>query len=170
MNRFLIYLGRFALIVIGYAVAVLAASVALHVLILPRIGLQEELSTPVVTSIMFWSIPFMALVIAYLAFVPSMVAIGLAEVFSARGWLYHALAGGVVGLVLAVLLQTSAPDDLLAAGSELELIPPGQSILDPGFLAVLAGSGMFGGLAYWLVTGRTSGGWALRGHRHLDES
>lgn len=159
MNRFMIYLGRFALIVLGYAVAALVASIALHVLILPRMGLEEETAAPAVGAVMFWSIPFMTLVIAYLAFVPSMVAIGLAEAFSARSWLYHVLAGGIVGLALAVMFQGTAPDDLLAAGSELEIIPPGQSIYDPVFLAVLAGAGMFGGLAYWLVAGRTSGGW-----------
>jgi hypothetical protein len=162
MNRFLIYLGRFAVIVVGYAVAVLVASAALHVLILPRIGLEEEMSTHAASVVMFWSIPFMALVIAYLAFMPSMIAIGLAEALSARSWLYHALAGGIVGLLLAVLFQTSGPDDFLAAGSELEIIPPGQSIYDPVFLAVLAGSGMFGGLAYWLVAGRSSGTWRCR--------
>ncbi|MGE0283385.1 MAG: hypothetical protein AB7P20_22585 [Rhizobiaceae bacterium] len=162
MNRFLIYLGRFALIVAGYALAALVASIALHVLTLPRVGLQQEMSGPVVASIMFWSIPFMALIIAYMAFVPSMIAIGLGEALSARGWLYYALAGGLIGFMLAMLFQGSAPDDFLAAGSELEVLPPDQSIYDPVFLAVLAGSGMFGGLAYWLVTGRTSGGWALR--------
>lgn len=167
MNRFLIYLGRFTLILIGYMAAVLAASVALHMLTIPRIGLEEDLSAPAASVVLFWSIPFMALVIAYLAFVPSMIAIGLAEALSARSWLYHALAGGVVGLVIALTFQGSAPDDFLAAGSELEIIPPGQSIYDPVFLAVLAGSGMFGGLAYWLVAGRTSGGWAMR--RRVDE-
>jgi len=168
MNRFLIYLGRFTLILIGYVAAVLVASVALHLLILPRIGLEEEMSAPTASVILFWSIPFMALVIAYLAFVPSVIAIGLAEALSARSWLYHTLAGGIIGLVIALMFQGSAPDDVLAAGSELELIAPGQSIYDPVFLAVLAGSGMFGGLAYWLVTGRTSGGWTTR--RRVDEN
>jgi hypothetical protein len=89
----------------------------------------------------------MALIIAYMAFVPSMIAIGLGEAFSARGWLYYALAGGFIGFMLAMLFQGSAPDDFLAAGSDLDVLPPDQSIYDPVFLAVLVGSGMFGGLA-----------------------
>lgn len=168
MDRLLIYLARFAVIIAGYALAALTASAAMHILMLPQVGLQQEMTAPAVVAIMTWSIPFIALFIAYFAFVPSMVAIGIGEMFSARGWLYHALAGGAVGVALAVLFQTTAPDDFLSAGSELEIIPPGRSIHDPTFLATLAGAGMFGGLAYWLVAGRTAGNWRSAAKRPLS--
>lgn len=159
MSRFFVYFGRLILIAIGYVCAVIAASAAMHLFILPTLGFGREEAGPIIVASYVFSIPVVALFVAYFALLPSLVVIAIAELWSVRGWLYHALGGGAVGLVLAVLFRTTSPDDFLAAGSDLEVIPPGNSIFDPSLLAVMIGSGIVGGLAYWLIAGNTSGSW-----------
>jgi hypothetical protein len=159
LDRLLIYLGRFAVIIIGYFLAALAASAAMHLLILPTLGFSRNEAAPIVTGAVVFSVPFVALFVGYYALLPSLVVIAIAEIWSVRGWLFHALGGGAVGLVVAMLFRATAPDDILAAGSDLQVIPPSNSIFDPNLLAVMIGSGMIGGLAYWLIAGRSSGSW-----------
>lgn len=158
MDRFLLYLGRLILILIGYLAACLAASAAMHLLILPQLGFSREAAEPLATAAYAFSIPFASLFIAYFALAPSAVAIAIAEAWSLRSWLYHALGGGAVGLALAALSRGSA-DDMLSAGGEIGILPPGSSILDVGILSIAIGSGMIGGMVYWLIAGSTSGSW-----------
>lgn len=159
MDRFITYLGRFALIIIGYFAAALAASAAMHLLILPTLGFRPEETAPIVTGAVVFSIPFIALFVGYYALLPSLVIIAIAEMWGVRSWLFHALGGGAVGASIAMLFRATAPDDILAAGSDIQVLPPGNSIFDPRLLAVMIGSGMIGGLAYWLIAGRGSGSW-----------
>lgn len=159
MNRVLIYLGRFAIDIAGYAIAALVASLVLHILALPQFGLSDVQPGSVTAAVLLVWIPFVALFIAYFAFLPSLVAIAIAEVMGLRSWLYHALAGGVIGLVLTMLYRSSVDADFLEVGSGLELIPPGYSIHDPAFLATVVGAGMFAGIAFWAVAGRSAGLW-----------
>lgn len=159
MSRFLVLLGRLILILIAYLLAALAASAAMHLFILPTLGFSRDEAGAVITAAYVFSIPFVALFVAYFALFPSLVVIAIAELWSVRGWLYHALGGGAVGFALAVLFRTTAPDDMLEAGSDLQVIPPGNSIFDLNLLAVMIGSGIVGGLVYWLIAGSTSGSW-----------
>jgi len=147
MNRVLVYLVRFAVIVLGFAVAALSASAFLHLLVAGAAGLPPQDLSAVFAGPAIISVPFVALFGAYFAFVPSIFAILAAEVLSLRGWLYHALAGGVVGLV--------------AAGAVLwpQATVPGDAMADAGLLGAIVGAGMVGGSAYWLVAGRLAGRW-----------
>lgn len=147
MSRVLVYLVRFAVIVLGFAVAALAASAFLHLLVAGAAGLPPEDVSAVFTGPAIVSVPFVALFVAYFAFVPSIFVILAAEVLSLRGWLYHALAGGTVGLV--------------AAGAVLwpQAAVPGDAMADAGLLGAIVGAGIVGGIAYWLVAGRLAGRW-----------
>ena len=159
MGRLLLYIGRLILVIIAYLVAALAASAAMHLFVLPRLGFDREQAGAVATAAYVFSVPFVALFVAYFALLPALVVIAIAELWSVRSWLYHALGGGAVGLALAVMFRTSASEGFLEAGSDLQVIPPGHSIFDLNLLAVMLGAGMVGGLAYWAIAGSTSGSW-----------
>src|SRR6185295_5971460 len=97
----------------------------------------------VMGSIVF-SIPFIALFVAYFAFLPAIPAILLSEILGKRDWLYHAISGAVVALVIVVFMRGAAD-----AGNE--------AITDARFALALIGGGICGGIAYWLVAGRLAG-------------
>ena len=80
----------------------------------------------------------LAFLLAPLMAAPAVVAILLAEMFSIRTWVYHAVAGAAT-LVL--------PWSMTPTGFEGPMFGAGQ-ILACGFIA---------GLVYWLVAGRSSG-------------
>ena len=146
MSRVLVYLGRFALILVGYAVASLAASAFLHVVTLGSLGFTADEAPAVVMGSLVFSIPFVALFVAYFAFLPAVPAILLAEILGKRDWLYHAISGAVVALVILVAIRGAAE-----AGNE--------ATTDARFALALIGGGMCGGIAYWLVAGRLAGNW-----------
>jgi hypothetical protein len=149
MTRVVNYLIRFAVIIGGYVVASLAASAFLNIVTLASLGFTAgEAPAAAMGSIVF-SIPFIALFVAYFAFIPSVVAILISEIFGLRDWLYHALAGAVVAGVVIGLFRGAAE-----AGYE--------AVADPRFALAIIGAGMCGGIGYWLVAGRTAGIWRQR--------
>ena len=109
-------------------------------------GLAPEETRLVATSSFVFSIPFVALFVAYFAFIPSAFAIGIGEIASKRDWLFYALAGAVVALVIIGFSRSGEG----AAFAE---------IADLNFALAVIGSGMCGGIGYWLVAGRTAGSW-----------
>jgi hypothetical protein len=152
MSRVLVYLGRFALILAGYAIASLAASAFLYVVTLGSLGFTADEAPAVVMGSIVFSVPFMALFVAYFAFLPAIPAILLSEILGKRDWLYHAISGAVVALVIVVVIRGAAD-----AGN--------QAITYPRFALALIGGGMCGGIAYWLVAGRLAGNWRARVRR-----
>lgn len=144
MTRIVAYLFRFAVISIGYAVAALAASAFLNVVMLAWFGFTPEETRMVATGSLVFSIPFVVLFVAYFAFIPAFLAIVIGEVAGKRDWLFYALAGGVVALVIIGFSRGGGG----AAFAE---------IADLNFALVVIGSGMCGGIGYWLVAGRSAG-------------
>lgn len=149
MNRILTYLVRFAVIIAGYVVASLAASAFLNIVTLASLGFTADEAPAAAMGSIVFSIPFIALFVAYFAFVPSVVAILISEIFGLRDWLYHALAGGVVAAVVIGFFRGAAE-----AGNE--------AVTDPRFALGIIGAGMCGGIGYWLIAGRTAGSWRQR--------
>ena len=143
MSGVLAVLARFALALLGYATACLAASAFLHVLFFGWSGLADGESLPVFAPGLMVSVPVLALFIAHLAFWPAVAAIAVGEFLGKRDWLFYGLAGGAVALVF-IGLFFSAPRS--AAG-------PGDTAI---FLAMI-GAGIAGGLAYWLAAGQWPG-------------
>ena len=100
MTRILTYLGRFVMILVGYTVASLAASAFLNIVFLASAGFDADETPQCLTGSLIFSIPFVALFVAYFAFIPSARAILVAEIFGKRDWLYYAVAGGIVAVVV----------------------------------------------------------------------
>ncbi|OBQ63403.1 hypothetical protein [Mesorhizobium erdmanii] len=150
MTRFVAYLVRFAVILFGYAVASLAASAFLNVLFLASLGYTPDHTHPTMTASLYVSIPFVALFVAYFAFLPSVIVILVAEIIGRRDWLYYALAGAVVAGVFLGLVD-HAQESIFA-------------VKETGAIMAVIGGGMVGGIFYWLAAGR----WA--GSRWTDEN
>lgn len=155
MSRFLVYIGRFAVILAGYAMAALAASAFLHLLVLGAAGFQPDEAPPVFLRSLVFSIPFTALFVSYFAFLPAGAAILVGEVLGLRNWLFYALAGAAAGLAVAVLFRQS-PTIVETAGAVVE-----PAFAAPRFVASMIGCGIVGGLAYWLCAGRSAGSWLM---------
>ncbi len=107
MSRLIAYLVRFAVILFGYAVASLAASAFLNILFLASLGYMPEHAHPTATASLYFSIPFVALFVAYFAFMPAAIVILLAEILGRRDWLFYALAGAVVAAVFLGLVDNA---------------------------------------------------------------
>jgi MFS family permease len=82
---------------------------------------------------------------AIFAFPFALVALGIAELWRIRSWLYYALVGIVISLggLAAVYLNE---------------VPGQPSILNDYALIAFATVGLLAGLTYWLVAGRCAGG------------
>ncbi|GLS41802.1 hypothetical protein GCM10010869_73990 [Mesorhizobium tianshanense] len=145
MNRLVAYLIRFAVILIGYGVASLAASAFLNIIFLASLGYTPQHAHPTATASLYFSIPFVALFVAYFAFMPAAIVILVSEILGRRDWLFYALAGAVVAVVfLGFAYQT--------ADANVE-------VTDPRTVAAVIGCGMVGGIFYWLSAGRWAGNW-----------
>ena len=168
MRRFFDLLGRVLLMMVGFAAAALAASAAMHALTLPALGFEEAEVPLIIAGTAPFSVPFVAIFVAYLSFLPSLAVIAIAELWSLRSWVYHVVGGGLVGFGVAMRFRAHAPDEAITVAMDTPFLAPGNSILDPRLGVVLVLSGMVGGLAYWLIAGRSSGGWK-RNHKAATE-
>lgn len=147
MSRVLGHFLHLAAILIGYGAASLAASAFLHLLFLGWVGLPIG-QEPNQQMALVFSIPLVALFVAYFAFFPAAVVILIAELLGRRDWLTYALGGGVVAALFLSFLRLSADPDF--------------EVSDPGMMAAIVGSGIVGGIGYWLVAGRSAGWWHAR--------
>jgi hypothetical protein len=155
VTRIFVYLGRLALILFAYAFASLAASVFLHVASLGALGFTPDEAPAVVMRSVVFSVPFVALFVAYFAFLPSLAAILLSEILGKRDWLHYAISGAVVAIVVVAFFRIAAE-----SGSD--------AVTDSRFALGLVGGGMCGGIAYWLLAGRLAGSW--RGELNFSEA
>ncbi|UVK39707.1 hypothetical protein LHFGNBLO_001106 [Mesorhizobium sp. AR10] len=145
MSRLVAYLIRFAVILIGYVVASLAASAFLNIMFLASLGYAPEHAHPTATASLYFSIPFVALFVAYFAFMPAAIVIIVSEIFSRRDWLFYALAGAVVAAVFLGFVHQTADANF--------------DVTDTSAVLAVVGCGMVGGIFYWLSAGRWAGSW-----------
>lgn len=145
MRRIIAYLVRFAAILVGYVVASLAASGFLNILFLAHLGYTPSNPEPTATASLYFSVPFLALFVAYFAFVPAVIVILIAEILGRRDWLFYALGGAVIAIVFLGFAHTVADADF--------------DISDTNARLALVGAGMVGGIFYWLFAGRWAGSW-----------
>ncbi|RWD19801.1 hypothetical protein, partial [Mesorhizobium sp.] len=136
MSRFIAYLIRFAVILVGYIAASLAASAFLNILFLGSLGYTPDQAHPTATASLYFSIPFVALFVAYFAFMPATVVILAAEVLGRRDWLFYAIAGGGVAAAFLGFVRQSGD--------------PNFVVTDTSAILAVIGSGMVGGIFYWL--------------------
>ena len=145
MRRIIAYLIRFAAILIGYVIASLAASAFLNVLFLGHFGYAPEPGHPTIAPALYFSVPFVALFVAYFGFVPAAVVILIAEVLGRRDWLFYALGGAVIAVIFLGFAHHVSDGDFDITGTNARL--------------AIVGAGMVGGIFYWLSAGRWAGSW-----------
>lgn len=158
MSRIARILVRFCVIIAGYVCASLAASAALHVAWIGAVGIDAAQAPWLVVGGATFSVPFVALFVAYFTFLPATVAIAIAELAGWRDWLIYALAGGVIAAVVTSIFWGSRMGEPPLDGPDMPLTGS-LRIDDPRVLAALVAAGLVGGVAYWLVAGRDAGGW-----------
>lgn len=162
MSRILAIIVRLFVMLAGYLAAALAASAFLHLLILGSLGFTAEQMPSVVGGTIVFSIPFIALFVAYFSLIPAIVVLLIAELLARRDWLTYTIGGAAVGIAVAALYwQGSLPN-----AGELGLADPrpdgNPALTSPAFHALVVGGGAVGGLIYWLVAGRFAGNWQRR--------
>jgi hypothetical protein len=145
MEAVAILLVRLVIILVGYIAAALASSTFIQLLFLGSAGLLEADIRPVAWAGLTISIPFVALLIAYFTFIPSVAAIFVAELFGRRDWLSYAGLGAAVGIAFIGMARGD-----FDTGIDLTSTPIALGII---------GGGIVGGVAYWLVAGRSAGSW-----------
>ncbi len=150
MDKILYFIGRFIVIVIGYVCAALIAGFFLNVMILAVVGRLPALINPdYINSWLanllneFWPVfllatPYMAAVIGYIAFWPSLALIAAGEYFGKSDSLFYTVGGMLAGLLL------------FAYGFQ----PDVQNADEALMLMSCAAAGVAGGFTYWLVAGR----------------
>ncbi|TIT63638.1 MAG: hypothetical protein E5W90_24940 [Mesorhizobium sp.] len=145
MTRLVAYIVRFAVILFGYAVAALAASAFLNILFLASLGYAPAQAHPAATASLYFSIPFVALFVAYFGFMPAAVVILIAEILGRRDWLFYALAGALVAGVFLGLVDNVRESAF--------------AVTETSAIMAVIGGGMVGGIFYWLSAGRWAGSW-----------
>lgn len=155
MNGVLAIIFRLAVVLLGYIGASLASSAFINILALGALG--AEPGDPIATASLVFMIPFMALFVAYFAFFPSLLVIFFTEYLGKRDWLTHAIGGGVVAL--AVVGFAFGTDKVWRVGVRARLEPFWLPLDDPSTALLLVGAGLVGGIAYWLIAGRSAGSW-----------
>lgn len=142
MSRVAAYFFRCAAILAGYAAASLAASAFLNLVFLSAdSGTGDE---PLAASLAF-SIPVVALFVAYFGFIPAAALIFVSEMSGRRSLPFYAVGGGLVAAAFLGFAAWTGASDFEVA----DLRP---------MLAVV-GAGATGGLFYWLAAGRRAGSW-----------
>ena len=133
MSRILAYLLRFALITFGFVCAIFAASLFLNLLLL---GSSELIGSE--GPFLYLTVPAFAVVIGYSIFFPAAILILYAELTAWRDWLFYAIGGAGIAVVIIVWKWRPQAEDIST------------------FAAILA-TGVVGGFVYWLISGRSAG-------------
>lgn len=160
MSRIFAGLGRLVIILTGYGVASFAASAFLMVVFGASTGFGLQLAPDTAMGSLIFAVPLVSLFVGYFAFTPAMPAILLAEMLGKRDWLFYALAGGLVGAaVFGYFWRETIGLGILVAGPAAAPDHAHTGATSPGIAMTMIAAGMFGGIAYWLVAGRSAGKW-----------
>lgn len=138
-------IARLFVVLIGYVLACVAASIVLTVgTLTPQ---WDQIAPQGVPSAALWAMVGAATaIIGVVAMLPSFLIIALAEGFAWRSAIFYGTLGGVVALALTYggdfAGHLGGPGSIWARERE-----------------VLAASGIAGGLVYWIFAGRKAGSW-----------
>lgn len=140
-------IGRILAIFVGFLVAILAAGITLGIGIVAPDWAGVD-SDPF-ERVTFFVVSFFATsFVGAVAFVPALIVIIFAEIARMRSFIYYGVGGALVALVSYY-------------GSDISLRLENTTDVPPvaNALQLVAAAGIIGGLAYWLVAGRTAGRW-----------
>jgi hypothetical protein len=142
--------GRIFVIFFALIAAIMVAGIVLSIgIVAPE---WPWLDSDPMERMMFFAVSFFATsYVGATAFVPALLLILFAEIARMRSILYYGVAGAVVGLASYfgsdIELRLENTTDVAPAGHPLQLA---------------AAAGIIGGLAYWLIAGRSAGRWRER--------
>jgi hypothetical protein len=143
------FIGRFFVILLALWLATMAAGIVWSVGLLG--ATSSTVSGNVGDDIVFWGAALIASgITATLLFLPTLIVVAIAEAFSIRSLLIHAMGGAVLFLLAYQGLGFGRP------GEESIDYPPPR-ISRPAQVA--GGAGVAFGFVYWLIAGRNAGRW-----------
>ena len=145
-------IGRFFVIIFALFLAALTAAIAVTFAV-ATFALRVPTSDPI-DQMFVWGLGLLASgVAAFGAFLPTLIAIAVAEIFAIRSALIYALGGAAVMLIgyySAGLASTYA--------ESIDAAPPVIS----REVEIIAAMGVVFGLTYWAIAGRRAGAWMKR--------
>lgn len=138
-------IGRLFAIFFGFlAACFVAGAVIVYALLFPEMDMQSlEVDSGMVNLVL--GVGFVLL--SGFALLPALIAVLITEAFSIRHILAYAVAGGVAGLLCYLAF---VPFDTVTMTFEGVI---------RRHLEVMVGSGILGGVVYWMVAGRNAGVW-----------
>ncbi|WP_424628895.1 hypothetical protein [Bradyrhizobium sp. SYSU BS000235] len=138
-------IGRLFAIFFGFlAACFVAGAVIVYALLFPEMDMQSlEIDSGAVNLIL----GFGFVLLSGFALLPALIAVLVTEAFSIRHILAYAVAGGVAGLLCYLAF---IPFDTVTMTFE--------GIIRR-HLEVMVGSGILGGVVYWMIAGRNAGAW-----------
>jgi hypothetical protein len=143
MNLF----GRVLVIVLALMLAIFAAGFALAVgVMVPDF---VTVTADPVEHFAFFAVQFFATgFVGFVAFLPALVLIAIAETFDIRSIFYYAIGGGAIGAFAFY-------------GSNISVALENTTDMPPVMfgLQLAVAAGIIGGFVYWLVAGRNAGRW-----------
>lgn len=159
MSRLATCAVRSLFVLFAYCVASLAASLFLHLLLFGVLGLDLDQPPWAEMGGLPVSVLLITFIVAYFAFVPSIALIFIAEIRGWRSWLYYGIAGAGAATVVAAMFWRAS--GYVGAGLDLGGGAPSEApiVLMPEVVAGALGAGFAAGLVYWLIAGRSAGGW-----------
>ena len=136
-------IGRLLMMIFAYALACVAASFVFTVgALTPH---WDDVSLAGLPPEAIWAIVAIgAPIIGFVAFLPALLIVAVAEGFGWRSVILYAAMGGALALALSYGIDLTG------------------DVGEPDFARereVLAASGIAGGLVYWLIAGRKAGSW-----------
>ena len=140
-------IGRLFAIFFGFlAACFVAGAVIVYALLFPEMDMQSlEVDSSAVNLIL----GFGFVLISGFALLPALIAVLITEAFSIRHILAYAVAGGIAGLCCYLAF---IPFDTVTMTFE--------GIIRR-HLEVMVGSGILGGVIYWVIAGRNAGAWRI---------
>lgn len=139
--------GRIFVILFALWLATMAAGIVWSIGLL---GQQWASSGDPGEQIVFWGTAFLASgMTAAFIFMPTLIAVALAEAFSVRSLLLYAASGG------ALMLLAHQGASLGRYEESIDKVPPAIA----RETEIAAAAGVAFGLVYWLIAGRKAGVW-----------
>jgi len=140
-------IGRLFAIFFGFlAACFVAGAVIVYALLFPEMDMQTlEVDSGVVNLVL----GFGFVLLSGFALLPALIAVLITEAFSIRHILAYAVAGGVAGLCCYLAF---IPFDTVTMTFEG---------IVRRHLEVMVGSGILGGVVYWMIAGRNAGAWRM---------
>ena len=138
-------IGRLFAIFFGFlAACFVAGAVVVYALLFPEVDMQ---TLEVDSGVMNLILGFGFILLSGFALLPALIVVLITEAFSIRHILAYAVAGGIAGLCCYLAF---IPFDTVTMTFE--------GIIRR-HLEVMVGSGILGGVIYWMIAGRKAGAW-----------